>query len=142
MLDRAFLALGIIGAVVALSVHIAAWFDWAPGFEVTFALFAGCLVVWWKAVTSARANLGATGPTIWGAVVTHAPPWLTGLRVPLTWYAGAYWAYVLYLQFIAHRILSATVWARFYAVFALIFYLFAAIFLVAVIRTRRESTTS
>jgi len=130
MVDRAFLALAVLGTLACLGVHAAAWLGFAPSLEATFTLFSGCLLVWWRAIRAARAAFQTRGATgLWNAVTARCPSWVKYGFQPLTFYFMVYWAWVLYVILGLRAKPSPELWARFYSAGAIVFYFFGATFL-------------
>ncbi|SRR5258706_12708533 len=134
MVNRVFLILGVAGAAASLAVHLGAWLGAVAGCDVTFLLFSGSLLVWWRAITSTAAAFQTRQPgMLWREMSARCPPWVRRAYTPITYYALGSWAYVTYVAMFQRVSPSAAVWARFYSVFTFFFYFFASAFLWAAI---------
>jgi hypothetical protein len=60
MLDRVFLTLAGLGIAACVAVHAAAFLELPAGFEVTFVLLLGSILVWWRALRTAMAGVLGT----------------------------------------------------------------------------------
>ena len=139
MNDRVFLAMAGVGALACAVVHTAALLGAPAGFEVSFLLMAGCILVWWRALVAARKEFGAAdAKALWSGMAKHSPAWVMHAFHPLVLYFGLYWAWVLYVAFGQKGKPSAQLMSLFYSAGAFVFYVYAAAFLRASGRSNIE----
>jgi hypothetical protein len=140
-MDSAVLVLGALGCIAAVGVHAAGWLGVPVVFEATFLLLAGCMLVWWRALTASRRAFGnQRAGSLWKSVKSRCPRWVGVSFQPLTYYAAAYWVYVTYLQVVRHENADSATWARFDSAFAFIFYFYGVAFLRAAISVGRSAS--